>query len=346
MKYIAPVLEIIALFTGLFATAQSDLVVKNGDKGLYIDHKVAAKEGLYSIGRAYNVHPKYLAAYNKLDVNKGLNLGQTLHIPLSDTNFTQKSAGGTPVYYVVGDKEGLMKVSTAANKVSLQKIRDWNNLNSDNVSAGKKLIVGYLTSKDAPVAIATTPEHKADPAVKEVETPPIVKKEPVKEAVKEPVKETVPEKKEPFVVQEKPLAETPKEEPKKEEPKKADPPKAETATVKEEIKVSAEDGYFKTFFAQQTKATPATHNETVTAGIFKTSSGWQDGKYYILIDNVPTGTIVRVINPDNNKAVYAKVLGEMSGIKQNQGLNIRISNAAASALGVSDTEKFIVKANY
>jgi hypothetical protein len=64
------------------------------------------------------------------------------------------------------------------------------------------------------------------------------------------------------------------------------------------------------------------------------------------MDNVEPGTIVRIINPTNNKAVYAKILGEMSGIRQNQGYNIRMSNAAASALDVSDTDKFIVRVNY
>ena len=43
---------------------------------------------------------------------------------------------------------------------------------------------------------------------------------------------------------------------------------------------------------------------------------------------------------------YAKVLGEMSGIRQNQGYDVRISNAAASALNVSETDKFIVRVNY
>jgi hypothetical protein len=83
-----------------------------------------------------------------------------------------------------------------------------------------------------------------------------------------------------------------------------------------------------------------------TAGIFKTASGWQDAKYYALMDRVEPGTIVRITNPTNNKAVYAKVLGEMSGIRQNAGYNIRMSNAAASALQISDTEKFIVRVNY
>jgi hypothetical protein len=36
----------------------------------------------------------------------------------------------------------------------------------------------------------------------------------------------------------------------------------------------------------------------------------------------------------------------MSGIMQNAGYDVRISNAAASALDISDTEKFIVRVNY
>jgi hypothetical protein len=85
---------------------------------------------------------------------------------------------------------------------------------------------------------------------------------------------------------------------------------------------------------------------TVTSGIFKTTSGWQDAKYYLLIDKVEPGTIVRITNPANNKIVYAKVLYAMEGIRQNEGLDIRISNAAASALDITDIEKFIVKVNY
>ena len=61
---------------------------------------------------------------------------------------------------------------------------------------------------------------------------------------------------------------------------------------------------------------------------------------------MPPGTIIKIINPTNNNAIYAKVLGEMSGIRQNEGLNIRMSNAAAAALNISDQDKFIVKVNY
>jgi hypothetical protein len=105
-------------------------------------------------------------------------------------------------------------------------------------------------------------------------------------------------------------------------------------------------GFFRTHYEQQVKSHSSRIDETASAGIFKTASGWQDAKYYVLIDKVEPGTIIRIINPTNNKSVYAKVLGEMSGIRQNQGYDLRMSNAAASALEVTDTDKFIVRVIY
>ncbi len=117
--------------------------------------------------------------------------------------------------------------------------------------------------------------------------------------------------------------------------------------MKEEKKVLVPgDGYFKNDFDQQLKIVPVSKDETVTSGIFKTTSGWSDAKYYLLIDKVSPGTIVKVINPSNNRSIYAKVLGEMAGIRQNEGYNIRISNAGAAALDINEQDKFIVKLSY
>src|SRR3977135_337374 len=92
-------------------SAAGQLLVKKSNKGLYLEHTVMAKEGLFSIGRIYNVHPRFIASYNDIDFDKGLNIGQVLRIPLTDTNFSQKKKGNIPVYYKAGDKENLQKVS-------------------------------------------------------------------------------------------------------------------------------------------------------------------------------------------------------------------------------------------
>jgi hypothetical protein len=139
------------------------------------------------------------------------------------------------------------------------------------------------------------------------------------------------------------VKELPKEEPKKEAEIKKEIPET---IKKEEVGSMAGQGYFRASFDLQSRTTPVTKMETVTSGIFKTTSGWQDAKYYLLLDKVQSGTIVKLTNPENNKIVFAKVLGEMNGIRQNQGLDIRISNAAAAALEVNDLEKFILKISY
>lgn len=326
--------------TAFFSKAQTrELIVKSGDKGLYLDHKVAPKEGLYAIGRLYNVNPKFIAMYNKIDLNAGLNIGQTLRIPLTDTNFTQKGNTGTPVYYKTGNNENLQKTSNANKNVAIQSLRDWNGLANDNLQAGTKLIIGFLQSKEMPSITVNNQVKKPEP-VKPVEEKPVVKKE-VKPEIKEEPKNTKPENTNSAIVKAEVKPEI------KEEVKKTEPGIINTPAVKEEIKaVSSEAGYFKAYFDQQVKASPASKNSTLTSGIFKTTSGWQDAKYYLLINGVSPGTIIKITNPDNNKAVYAKVLGEMNGIHQNQGLDIRISNAAASALQVSEQEKFVVKVNY
>ena len=143
----------------LLASAQpGQMMIKANGKDLHIDHTVSPKEGLFSIGRMYNVHPKAIAAYNKLDMSKGLTVGQVIHIPLTDTNFSHHNNNGKPVYYNVGAKETLEKVSSV-NKVSVQNLREWNNLSGDNLATGKNLIVGYLVTTETPPA-TTTPSPR------------------------------------------------------------------------------------------------------------------------------------------------------------------------------------------
>ncbi|MEJ7912091.1 MAG: LysM peptidoglycan-binding domain-containing protein [Chitinophagaceae bacterium] len=287
--------------------AQTELVVKSNDKGLFINHTVAVKETFYSIGRMYNISPKEIAPFNAIDMAVPLNIGQSIMIPLTSANFSQTTVKGAPVYYVVGEKEGLYRVSVNNGKVLMADLRKWNSLGSDNINPGQKLIVGYLTA-DASVASADNTATRIDPAPRETPAPQSTVVAPRKVEVERGSST--------------PLA-----------------PK-QTAVV------DAKGGYFKGAYDQQSRSTAQKKEQTATAGIFKTASGWQDAKYYALMDGVEPGTIVRVINPINSKAVYAKVLGAMSGISQNKGLDVRISNAAANVLSVTDTEKFVVKVDY
>lgn len=298
--------------------SQNGLVVQSNSKGLYVAHTVHAKDNFYSIGRMYAVSPKEIAAFNALDMNAGLSVGQTVMIPLTAANFSQSKAAGTPVYYVVGEKEGLYRVSLKNGNVLMTSLRKWNHLANDNISTGQKLIVGFLQGGEG-VANAAVVKTEAAPPQKE-------------QAKEEPKAE--------------PTAAPQKEEPKKELKTTATQEAKPTAPATKPAAVATGAGYFKNQYDQQSAAHRAGYDATVTSGIFKTTSGWQDGKYYALMDKVEPGTIVQVLNPANNKSIYAKVLGEMSGIRQNQGLELRISNAAATALEIAEPDKFIVRVLY
>ena len=308
----------IILCVSFFVFAQNELLIQNNEKGLFLGHTVSAKENFYSIGRLYNISPKDIAAFNDLDMTHGLAIGQSLKIPLNSTNFSQATSNGKPVYYVVGPKEGLYRVSLKNNNVLMADLRKWNHLTKDNISTGQKLIVGYLVSTEANNIVQNHVEEKKAPVEESKKDVAVQKQETVQETKEEPKKQ-VEEKK----------------------------PESPIKTVSNQTAVTdGSGGYFRSQFDRQIKVQPIKADQTANAGIFKTASGWQDAKYYALIDNVEPGTIVKIVNPSNNKAVYAKVLGEMSGIRQNQGYDIRMSNAAANALEVSDTEKFVVRVNY
>jgi hypothetical protein len=330
---------ILPLFLCSFSFSQ-DLVIKSGSKGLYLEHKVAPKEGLFPLGRMYNVHPRHIANFNGIDFNKGLAIGQQINIPLTDTNFKQTVNTGVPVYYNVTGNESIANISVK-NKAQINNLRAWNDLTADNVPTGTKLIVGFLITNELKDKVVTiTPKTLV-----------------VEESVSNVKKQESSEKKQPAaevkneVIAEESVSNVKKQEESKKqiepEIKKEEPKKTEPVVVKQpEIKNDDGTGYFKNNFYQQVKTSPPSKEQTLTSSIFKTTSGWQDGKYYLLINGVEPGTIVKITNPSNSKIVFAKVLYAMDKIRENQGVDIRISDAAASSLAVSETDKFILKVNY
>lgn len=144
------------------------------------------------------------------------------------------------------------------------------------------------------------------------------------------------------VIPENPVAAPVKEEPAKQQ---------ETVTKNGESKrinpvteaANSSAGTFEEMYASQTSQ-KTENTKSGEAATFKSTSGWQDKKYYVLINDVTPGTIVKISSADN-KAVYAKVLGSMPEMKENNGLLLRISNAAASYLGIIDP-KFPVQVSY
>ena len=312
-------LIVILIFACQAVIAQTGLIIQGSSPDLHLIHTVVAKENWYSIGRMYNLSPKELAPYNKVSMETPLNIGQLVKIPLTKLNFVQNGLKSedeifVPLYHIVQDKEGMFRVSMAHNKVPVNDIKKWNNLTNEQLRPGMKLMVGYLKVKQDQSPLASGGANKIQVPLTTTSTASTSTSKPVED----PKKETA------AVV---PIAKT-------------EPP---VATVSDEIKPTAiashEGGFFKKQYYSSGKST------TGNAGVFKSTSGWNDGKYYALMNNVPIGTIVRISFSSTNKAVFAKVLGQLPEMKESTGLTVRLSDAAASELGV-EMSKFFVDVKY
>lgn len=271
--------------------AQSKSLVLSSSKRLSIQYKVGPKETLFSLGRRFYVHPRHLAAFNKISYDKGLSLGQSLLIPLTDSNFSKTDKAGSPIYRPVTGKN-------------------------------KKVVAGYLVKKEFPEstpemgAVSQTEKSPLDSAIASVSGASVVKS-PATPAVKSPVTAHVD------IVT----------------------PVGNSSGQPTHPLTTEGAGYFKEAFEDQLDSV-ALLQQSVRSGIFKTTSGWRDAKYYLLTNLADPGTYVKLVSSGTQKTVFAKVLGEMSGIRQNEGYDIRVSNAAAAALGLGESDLFELQIFY
>jgi LysM repeat protein len=313
------------LFIVLRVQAQSDeLIIQGQTGGLYLGHAVLAKETWYSVGRMYNVDPKELAAYNHLTFAHSLVIGEELKVPLTSVNFSQDEKklareSLVPVFHIVQEKEWLYRISVNHNKVPIPVLEKWNHVTGDEVHAGLHMIVGYLKVKTALSALAKGSVPAADTTAKAPAGGRVAK------AIMPPAEsqgEGAGKEKMDSAVVPAPAVAAAAQPPRVSSPAPA-APVASVSTPAPHFN----GGKFKADFTDGGKSV------TGQAGIFKSTSGWQDGKYYALINNVPVGTIVKITDQARGKSVYAKVLGQLPDMKESVGLMVRLNNAAAAELG-------------
>lgn len=131
-----------------------------------------------------------------------------------------------------------------------------------------------------------------------------------------------------------PTVETPKTEtPKTETPKTVDETPAPKITNNKE-------SFFKAAYQKQ-KTT--VNNISTKGSAFKSTSGWNDGKFYCFHNRASAGSIVAI--SANGKTIYAKVLDVIPDNSDNVGLDLKLSDAAAAALGLN-TSSFNCSLSY
>ena len=309
--------------------AQNKLEIEGTAPKFFLTHKVAPRETWFALSRMYNLPPAEIAAYNKSSLDKPLQIAQKILVPLTSANFSQdgnKSADEVfvPLHHKVAEKEWMFRISTTYNKVDIATLEKWNKIRNEQLQQGMMLVVGYLKvnkglSSLAVGGLTTLPQPAGEVTPKQQEAPVAIVKKDSSPAKPNNLPAVEPNASKTEAI--KPF--TPAPDPKPVEPS----PIVNTPSFK--------GGVFRKFY-QETGS-----DLSGNAGIFRSGSGWNDGKYYALINNIPAGTIIKVSFSSTGKSIYAKVLGQLPEMKESQGLSLRISDAAAAELGVANTRFFV-----
>ena len=292
----------------------------------YFTHKLKEGETLSALAKQYNTNVGDIMRLNGMHADTKLVYGSSIKIPAAEvqTAKQKKSPAEQPkpevqpklqpvptdaVVHQVAQGETLYSISKRYN-VSTEQIKAWNHLPDNSVKLGTDLVVG---KKQSTTVVSSSQKQ---PSQVEEKSSALV----VTETQDKP-QANVSESKTADVSQ--PNVETSK----LENNNAVNLPTADAASLNEH-------GYFADQFEAPKKK--RLHNSSGMCKTFKTASGWNDGKYYILANDIDPGTIVK-LTADNGKSVYAKVLWNMGSLKENAGLDFRISNAAAAALQVNNT---------
>lgn len=117
----------------------------------------------------------------------------------------------------------------------------------------------------------------------------------------------------------------------------ASQPMAQIDEAAETAPASSVASEFVQQYEQQTNNGANVDNRKGAAGWFKSNVKPGSGKYYALCNDLPRGTIVKVINPLNKKSILVKILDVIPKGAENYNLIIKISDAAMEDLGITQS---------
>lgn len=268
-----------------------------------LTHIVKPGENITQIASLYKVKVKDIYELNNISSNTIVKAGGKLLIPMdgyigkSNKIEVTKIATNqtTNLPFHVIESGESLYKIAKDNSVSVEQLRTWNNLENDNIKSGDYI---YFSQQKSKISLT---ENKSNVSQEEV----------VRESLKKHILDSDNQAK----VIDKVIENNQYQKPEK------IVSKSENASDKSEYDV----------FEKQYK--PSNKSVMGLCGTFKTISGWKDKKYYALMNDAENGSIVKV--KLDNKFIYAKVLGPLPNVKDDAILMIRISNAAAAALGVN-----------
>jgi LysM repeat protein len=325
----------------------------------YTDHTLVEGETLSVLASEYKTTVGDIMRLNGMHADSKLIVGQKIKIPSAgqtvvrpgDTktaatkarpDITTAKPVSAPVTkkntsaaltHIVQPKETMYSISKKYG-ITVDQLQQWNYKKDNNLEEGEVLAVNVNGIPEAVKKRKELSEQKPVTAVPD-QTPPLLVKDTIKldnvstTKVEQQTSNDVKNETKEIAV--------------KQEERKTAPPFIPEQKTDRPSNNAASDGT-DNFFAKNFSASGKSENANGTAMIFKTASGWNDKKYYVLMNEAPSGSVVK-ISASNGNIVYAKVLWKLDNMKQNKGLQFRISEAAAAALNVQG-DKFPLTVQY
>ena len=115
---------------------------RTGEADFYV---AKAGESLYDIAQKNGIQLQYMLDYNKLWGNEDIQAGTKIYLKpglagAKPASLQTAAPVSTSKTYVVQSKEGLYAISKKFN-VTVQQLKEWNNLQGDSISIGQELII-------------------------------------------------------------------------------------------------------------------------------------------------------------------------------------------------------------
>lgn len=295
---------------------------------VFIVHKVGEKETLYGISRRYGTTVESVIQYNPT-ASSGLEIGQILKVP-----YVPKQAPRTPsgTVHKVAAGETLFSIAQAY-EVTVDEIRQWNNLSGSALSVGQEIIVKKGFGSTTPV-VSSVPAGKGLHIVLAKETMFSISKQygitvqQLKDWNKLEGNE-ISIGQELIVSQASHEAVAPAVVPVASDVKKAPVlpaiEKEQTIRISESVKNS---------------------DEITQTGLAELIEGTEGNRKYLALHRTAAvGTILKVKNEMNNREVFVRVMGKLPDTSLTDRLVIKISKSAYDRLGAIDS-RFRVEVTY
>ncbi len=130
---------------GILETGQLIFLERKSDKGSKQFYIVTQKETYYDVAQKNGIQLQYILEYNQVNEDAAIYPGKKIYLqPVAESdqaNAVKYNAAKVRLMYEVKPKEGLYTIAKKYS-VTVQQLKEWNNLVTDELKIGQQLIVG------------------------------------------------------------------------------------------------------------------------------------------------------------------------------------------------------------